>query len=150
MTAGFAGVIASTDKLGKELDSLQDAQRVERMTKLQEQGDMVTYNVLGTMEASKQFVNALDKLDNLKNKPVVAEVDARVKTLEAALAELNRALQDEKQKTGKEVEHGYTNLVAKLESMVGQWRTFKDSKSPLTYRNIISDYNDSSAFTTVA
>ena len=39
MTAGFTGVIASTDKLGKELDSLQDAQRMERMAKLKEQGD---------------------------------------------------------------------------------------------------------------
>ena len=101
MTAGFAGVIASTDKLGKELDRLQDAQRVERMTKLQEQGDMVTYNVLGTIEASKQFVNARDKLDNLKNKPVVAEVDARVKTLEAALAELKKALQTRSRKPAK-------------------------------------------------
>ena len=39
MTAGFTGVIASTDKLGKELDRLQDAQRMERMAKLKEQGD---------------------------------------------------------------------------------------------------------------
>ena len=94
-------MIASTDKLGKELDSLQDAQRVERMAKRQEQGDMVTYNVLGTIEASKQFVNALGKLDNHKNKPVVAEVDARVKTLEAALAELKKALQTRSRKPAK-------------------------------------------------
>ena len=142
MTAGFTGVIAGIDKLGSELDRLQDAQRVERMAKLKSQGDMVTYNLLNTMDYAKQFVTELDKLDSLKNKEVVAKVDERVKALEAALADLSQALRDEKQKTGKELDGGYASLVGKMESMIGQWRTFKNSKSPLTYRNIIGYYND--------
>ena len=142
MTAGFTGVIASIDKLGSELDRLQDAQRVERMAKLKSQGDMVTYNVLNTMDYAKKFVTELDKLDSLKNKEAVAKVDERVKALEAALTDLSQSLRDEKQKSGKELDTGYTNLVGKMESMIGQWRTFKDSKSPMTYRNIIGYYND--------
>ena len=147
MNAGFKGLLASIDKLGGELDRVQEASRTERMAKLKAEGDMLNYHTLASMAVAKKFVNGLDQIDGLKNKDAVAKVDAAASELQASLEELSKALEEAKAaakakgEAGKAPNYNYESLHGSLLNMIGQWRTFKDSKFPSTYKNIVSYYN---------
>lgn len=142
MRGAFTGLLAQIDKLGSELDRVQTQQRAERMAKLKEKGDMVGYHMLGSMALAKKFVNSLDGIDGLKNREAVARTDALAAELQSALADYAKAIADAKAKDGKAPHYGYAGLHDKLQSMIGQWRVFKDSKSSMTFGNISSYYND--------
>ncbi|WP_167481175.1 DUF3829 domain-containing protein [Acidovorax cavernicola] len=147
MNAAFKGMLVSIDKLGDELGRVQDAARAERMAKLKAEGDMLNYHMLASMAVAKKFVNSLDQIDGLKNKEAVAKVDASASELQASLEEFSKALEEAKAKAkakgadGKAPHYSYESLHSSLLSMIGQWRTFKDSKFPSTFQNIVSHYN---------
>ncbi|WP_390348045.1 DUF3829 domain-containing protein [Variovorax boronicumulans] len=147
MNAAFKGLLASIDTLGGELDRVQEASRTERMAKLKAEGDMLNYHTLASMAVAKKFVNGLDQIDGLKNKDAVAKVDAAASELQASLEELSKALEEAKAaakakgEAGKAPNYNYESLHGSLLNMIGQWRTFKDSKFPSTYKNIVSYYN---------
>ncbi len=144
LRAGFTGLLTANDRLGSELDRVQEALRAERMAKLKEQGDMLGYQLLATMAGAKKFTEALDKTEGLKNKEAVAQVDARASELQALLAEYNKALADAKAeaKDGKEPHYSYATLHDKLQSMIGMWRTYKESKLPSSLSTTVGYYND--------
>ena len=45
-------------------------------------------------------------------------------------------------KDGKEPHSGYASLHNSLQEAIGQWRVFKQSRSEMTWRNIVSYYNN--------
>ena len=142
MKAGFEGMIASIDKLGGELDRVQDQKRQERLAKYKAEGNMLMFNTLTAMDLAKKIVNGVDQTDNLKNKAEIAKVDDIAKQLEATLVEMNKSIADEKAKTGKDPHYTYKSLSEKLSTMIGSWRTLKNNPSQNGYRNMVGYYND--------
>ena len=142
MRGGFEGMIADIDKLGNELDRVQDQKRQERLAKYKAEGDMVMFNVLTAMDQAKKLVNGVEATNNLKNKEAVAKVDEIAKQMEATLADLNKALADEKAKTGKDPHYNFKSISDKLTTVIGSWRTLKTSPTSAGYRNLVGYYND--------
>lgn len=142
MKAGFEGMIASIDKFGTELDRVQDQKRQERLAKYKAEGDMLMFNMLTAMDQAKKLVNGVDQTDNLKNKDEIAKVDATAKQLEATLVDLNKAIADEKAKSGKDPHYNYKSISDKLSTVIGSWRTLKNNPSQNGYRNMVGYYND--------
>lgn len=145
MAAGFTGLLARIDALDVELDRVQEARRLRQMEEMKRQGDMLGYATLDSMAVAKKFMAALDKVSgDLKNKDAVAAADARAADLQASLEGLSKAVADAKAqaKDGKEPHHGYMSLHNSLQEAVGQWRVFKQSRSEMTWRNIVSYYNN--------
>ena len=142
MRGGFEGMIADIDKLGNELDRVQDQKRQERLAKYKAEGDMVMFNVLTAMDQAKKLVNGVEATNNLKNKEAVAKVDEIAKQMEATLADLNKALADEKAKTGKDPHYNFKSISDKLTTVIGSWRTLKTSPTSSGYRNLVGYYND--------
>lgn len=142
MKAGFEGMIGAIDKLGTELDRVQDQKRQERLAKYKAEGNMLMFNTLTAMDQAKKMVNGVDKTDNLRNKDEIAKVDEIAKQLEATLVDMNKSIADEKAKTGKEPHYTYKSLSDKLSTMIGSWRTLRNSPSQANYRNMVGYYND--------
>ena len=142
LSAAFEGMISDIDKLGKELDRVQDQKRQERLAKYKAEGDMLMFNTLTAMDLAKKLVNGVDKTENLKNKEEIAKVDATTKQLEAVLVDLNKAIADERAKTGKDPHYNFKLIADKLSTLIGGWRTLKNMPMQSTYRNVIGYYND--------
>lgn len=142
MRGAFEGMIGDIDKLGNELDRVQDQKRQERLAKYKADGDLVMFNVLTAMDQAKKLVNGVEATNNLKNKEAVAKVDDIAKQLEATLADLNKAMADEKAKTGKDPHYRLKSLSDKLTTVIGSWRTLKTSPTSGGYRNLVGYYND--------
>jgi len=145
MTAGFTGLLARIDGLDAELDRVQEARRRQQMDGMKRQGDLLGYATLDSMATAKKFMAALDKVNgNLKDKEAVAAADARATDLQASLEGLSKAVTDAKAqaKDGKEPHSGYASLHNSLQEAIGQWRVFKQSRSEMTWRNIVSYYNN--------
>ena len=147
MRGGFEGMIADIDKLGNELDRVQDQKRQERLAKYKAEGDMVMFNVLTAMDQAKKLVNGVEATNNLKNKEAVAKVDDIAKQMEVTLADLNKALADEKAKTGKDPHYNFKSISDKLTTVIGSWRTLKAIPTPAGYRNLVGYYNDAVGIT---
>lgn len=141
MTAGFTGMLTAIDKFGAELDRVEDAKRQERLAKLKADGDMLNYSVINAMGIAKALVSGVEQTDNLKNKDAIAKVDDQAKLLDAALVDLNKAIADEKQKTGKDPHYGYKQVADYLTSTLGNWRTLKASPSSSNYQSMVRNYN---------
>ena len=141
-SAAFEGMISDIDKLGVELDRVQDQKRQERLAKYKAEGDMLMFNTLTAMDLAKKLVNGIDKTDNLKNKAEIAKVDDTAKELEAVLVELNKSIADEKAKAGKDPHYNFKLISDKLSTLIGGWRTLKNMPMQSTYRNVIGYYND--------
>ena len=102
------------------------------------------------------IVNDLAAAEELKQKAVAAEkayndalVAARAeagKIVTAAKAEiqadLNKAIADERAKTGKDPHYNFKLIADKLSTLIGGWRTLKNMPMQSTYRNVIGYYND--------
>lgn len=145
MASGFTGLIARIDTLDVELDRVQEARRQQQMAQARKDGDMLGYSVLDSMASARKFMAALDKVGgNLKDKEAVTAADARATELQTALEGLSKAVSEAKAKAadGKEPHYGYMSLHNSLQESVGQWRVFKQSRSELTWRNIVSYYNN--------
>lgn len=142
MRSGFEGMIADIDKLGNELDRVQDQKRQERLAKYKADGDMVMFNVLTAMDQAKKLVNGVEATNSLKNKEAIAKVDEIAKQMEVTLADLNKALADEKAKTGKDPHYNFKSISDKLTTLIGSWRTLKTSPTSAGYRNLVGYYND--------
>ena len=126
---------------------MQDQKRQERLAKYKAEGDMVMFNVLTAMDQAKKLVNGVEATNNLKNKEAVAKVDDIAKQMEVTLADLNKALADEKAKTGKDPHYSYKSLSDKLTTVIGSWRTLKAIPTPAGYRNLVGYYNDAVGIT---
>ena len=100
------------------------------------------FNTLTAMDLAKKLVNGVDKTENLKNKEEIAKVDATTKQLEAVLVDLNKAIADERAKTGKDPHYNFKLIADKLSTLIGGWRTLKNMPMQSTYRNVIGYYND--------
>ncbi|QXZ08724.1 YiiG family protein [Comamonas sp. Y33R10-2] len=142
MTAGFEGMLAAIDKLGTELDRVQDQKQQERLAKYKADGDLLMFNLSTAMSQAKKLVNGVDKTDSLQNKAEVAKVDAIVKELETTLEAFNKAIADEKAKSGKDPHYNYKLISDKLSTLVGSWRTLKSNPTQNGYRNLVGYYND--------
>lgn len=142
MTAGFEGMIAAIDKLGTELDRVQDKLQQERLAKYKADGDLLMFNVSTAMSQAKKLVNGVDKTDSLSNKAEIAKVDAIAKELETTLEAFNKVIVDEKAKTGKDVNSNYQRISDKLSTVIGSWRSLKTNPTQSSYSYFVRQYND--------
>ena len=67
----------------------------------------------------------------------MAQADAQIQTLEAALAELNAANGKTKDSDSYKFEGTFDNLTA----FTGYWREMKANKDPSRYENMVDSYN---------
>ena len=143
MTTGFTTLLARIGGLDVELERVQEARRLEQMAAMKANGNMMGYHTQASLGAAKQFVNALDKVEGLKNKEAVAQADTRATELQTSLEALSKAVSEAKAAApeGKEPNSGYMNVHNNLQEAIGQWRVFKQSRSEMTWNNIISNYN---------
>ena len=94
-------------------------------------GDIKETRILAKYELARTV--SLDK---------IAKVDATTKQLEAVLVDLNKAIADERAKTGKDPHYNFKLIADKLSTLIGGWRTLKNMPMQSTYRNVIGYYND--------
>lgn len=147
MTTAFAGVLTEIDRLGHELDRVEDDKRADHMAKLKERGEMARYYSVETMALAKKFMGALQDVGGGKRQEATARADALITELEASMENYRQAIAAkpaDASESAQKAAKANLNVQSKLQSMIGQWRVFSTSKSPsaITGRNIVGYYND--------
>ena len=131
MTA-YQGAVAGIGELDAALSEYQRARNAAQITALNKAGHAAEANLVDAMQKADHFTTAVmeDKAEEADRLlPGLVAATAKVREAEAAMAS------DAKNKSE------FSSIADRLDSMVGSWRDYKQSKSDYERESIVDDYN---------
>ncbi len=120
-----------------ELGKVEKAQRLASIERFSKAGQLREAAQEKALMSANEILELINSPADINNADKMAQADAQVKTLEAALAELNAANGKTKDSDSYKFEGTFDNLTA----FTGYWREMKANKDPSRYENMVDSYN---------
>ena len=128
----YQGAVAGISELDAALTEYQRASNAAKMAALTKAGHTAEANLIDAMQKADHFTSAVigdnaAEADRLLPEFVVAA--AKLRTAEAGLA------------ADAENKSEFSSIAGNIDSMIGSWRDYKQSKSDYERESIVDDYN---------
>ena len=138
--ASTAAMTAFNGALGQE----QKKRGVETLARLKASGDLLGYNSKVALGRGEELINLFQNERDMKNAAKYVEGDALVAELEKTLVEqraLYAAAKDKAKDKEAQPEYGHESMASSLVSLVGAYRSLKQSRQARDYDEMIKEYN---------
>jgi exonuclease VII small subunit len=132
LMAAYQSSVAGIGELDAALSEYQRARNAAQIAALTKSGHTAEASLVDAMQKADHFTTAV-----LEDKP--EEADRLLPGLVEATAKVREA--EAKMAADAENKSEFSSIADRLDSMVGSWRDYKQSKSDYERESIVSDYN---------
>ena len=144
--ADFKEALAEMDQLSDALDATIQRRDEADLGAMRDAGDMVGYDGGLALMKAKALLHLFEHGTNTRDPAALAKGDALVTELQAALEDERKWLDKAKTQPSSDADHairnsGYGIAIGQLQSMVGAYRTMKQSGQPAMVQMMVGAYN---------